>query len=504
MATTQNPIEALPLLRTGINGLDYVLAGGLTANRLYLVEGVPGAGKTTLALQFLIEGAKNGEPVLYVTLSETEEELRAVARSHGWDLDGVHIREVIPSGDNLQPDQSYTVFHPSEVELSDTTQTILAEVDRIKPTRVVFDSLSELRLLAGNALRYRRQVLALKQFFAGRRCTVLLLDDRTAVDHDLQVQSIAHGVILLDQTYPDYGAERRRVRVIKYRGVSFRGGFHDFQIRRGGLEVFERIVASDTRSAPAQRWLSSGVAAMDSLLGGGLEGGSSTLIVGAAGTGKSSIAAKFAAEAAARGERAALFLFDESPHMLLNRMDGLNIDLRRHAASGQAMVQQIDPAELSPGEFAHRIRAAADENVTLLVIDSLNGYLNAMPEERFLTAQLHELLTYLGQRGVATIMVAVQHGLIGTAMVGPVDASYLADAIIMMRYFEAEGEVRQALSVVKKRGGNHERTIREFKLGAPAGINIGEPLRDFHGVLTGVPQFKGKAETLLKPPKAET
>jgi len=347
-------------------------------------------------------------------------------------------------------------------------------------------------------------VLALKQFFAGRNCTVVLLDDRTQMDHDLQVQSIAHGVIMLDLTYPEYGSERRRVRVIKYRGIPFRGGYHDFLIRQGGLEVFERIVASDSRNAPVRRWLSSGLDALDALLGGGVESGSSTLIVGAAGTGKSTIAAKFATAAAERGERAALFLFDESPHIMLNRMDGLGIGIRRHVDEGRVILQQVDPAEMSPGEFAHRIRDAAErDQVSLVVIDSLNGYLNAMPEERFLTIQLHELLTYLGQRGVATIMVAVQHGLIGTTMVGPVDASYLADSIIMMRYFEAEGEVRQALSVVKKRGGDHERTIREFRLGGPGGLNIGGPLRDFHGVLTGVPQFIGKSAELLKTPKTK-
>jgi len=486
------------LLGTGIRGLDYVLCGGLTPNRLYVIEGVPGAGKTTLAMQFLRAGAARGEPVLYVTLSETEEELRAISASHGWDLAGVQIREVIPSEGNLQADQSYTVFHPSEIELSETTQAILNEVDAVKPTRIVFDSMSELRLLAGNPLRYRRQVLALKQFFAGRRCTVLLLDDRTQSDHDLQVQSIAHGVIALDQTYPEYGSERRRVRVIKYRGVAFRGGFHDFVIRRGGLEVFERIIASESREVPSRRWLSSGVAELDSLLGGGIEGGSSTLLVGAAGTGKSTIAGKFATAAAERGEVAAMFLFDESPHILLHRMDGLGIDLRKQVEAGRVILQQVDPAEMSPGEFAHRIRAAAEaDKVSVLVIDSLNGYLNAMPEERFLTIHLHELLAYLGQRGVATIMVAVQHGLIGTAMQGPVDASYLADSIIMLRYFEAMGEVRQALSVVKKRGGNHERTIREFRLGGPGGLVIGGPLRDFHGVLTGVPQFVGTSAELL-------
>lgn len=489
-------------LSTGVPGLDRILSGGLTPNRLYLVEGIPGSGKTTLALQFLRSGAANGESVLYITLSETEEELRSVAMSHGWDLAGVQIREVIPSENSLQSEQNYTIFHPSEVELSVTTQAILEQVSVVNPTRIVFDSLSELRLLAGNPLRYRRQVLALKQYFAGRRCTVMLLDDRTQTEHDLQVQSIAHGVIMLEQTHPEYGAERRRVRVVKYRGVAFMGGYHDFRIQRGGLQVFERVVAADSHDVPARSWLSSGIDELDTLLGGGVETGTSTLIVGAAGTGKSTISATFATAAAARGQTAALFLFDESPHILLNRMDGLGIGLRKHVDSGRVILQRIDPAEMSPGEFTHRLRQAADEdNASLIVIDSLNGYLNAMPEERFLTVQLHEMLTFLGQRGVATMMIAVQHGLIGTTMAGPVDASYLADSIVMMRFFEAEGEVRQALSVVKKRGGNHERTIREFRLGGEHGLHIGGPLKDFHGVLTGVPQYMGKSAELLRPPK---
>jgi circadian clock protein KaiC len=479
---------------TGVSGLDDVLGGGLTPNRLYLVEGVPGSGKTTLALQFLLEGARRGEPVLYVTLSETEDELRGVMASHGWSLDGVTVRELVPSEDSLRPDDQYTMFHPSEVELSETTKTILADVDRTKPARVVFDSLSELRLLAGNPLRYRRQILALKQFFGGRHCTVLLLDDMTSADHDLQVQSIAHGVLLLEQLNPDYGAERRRVRVVKFRGSRFRGGYHDYVIRRGGIVVFPRLVAAEHLPPPQTDRLASGVAELDTLLGGGIERGTSTLIVGAAGTGKSSLTAQFVAAAAARGQNAAMYLFDENLNTLLTRAAGLGIDLRTHVESGRVTARQVDPAELSPGELTHMIREEVENRkATVVVIDSLNGYLNAMPGEHYLVAQLHELLAYLGQKGVATLLVSAHQGLIGGSMSSPVDASYLADAVVLLRYFEARGEVRQAISVVKKRGGAHERTIREFRL-AGGRIRVGPPLREFRGVLTGVPVYEGPAD----------
>jgi circadian clock protein KaiC len=485
-----------PQITTGIEGLDDVLGGGLTPNRLYLLEGVPGSGKTTLALQFLLEGARRGEPVLYVTLSESEEELRGVAASHGWSLDGITIRELVASEESLRPEDQYTMFHPSEIELSETTKTILADVERIQPTRVVFDSLSEFRLLAANPLRYRRQILALKQFFSGRRCTVLLLDDMTSTDHDLQVQSIAHGALRLEQLYPEYGAERRRLIVIKYRGVAFRGGYHDYVIRQGGLTVFPRLIAGEHRPAPTLVKLTSGIAELDALLGGGIEQGTSTLIVGAAGTGKSSLATQFVAAAAARGQRASLFIFDESINTLLTRSAGLGISLRNYLDDGHVTVQQVDPAELSPGEFAHAIRQAAErQRASIVVIDSLNGYLNAMPEEHFLVIQLHELLTYLGQAGVATILIGAHQGLIGSQMTTPVDASYLADAVILTRYFETQGEIRQAISVVKKRGGAHERTIREFRLEGGR-ISVGPPLRDFRGVLTGVPIMENEIGSL--------
>ena len=476
-------------ISTGVPGFDDVLSGGLTPNRLYLVQGRPGAGKTTLALQFLLAGQREGESVLYVTLSETEEELRSVAESHGMSLDGVHIHELTPSESDLDPDEQNTMFHPSEIELAATTRRVLADVDRLKPTRVVFDSLSEMRLLAGTPLRYRRQILALKQYFAHRDCTVVLLDDMTATDHDIHMQSIVHGVVMLEPLNPQYGAERRRMRVVKYRGVKYRSGFHDYVINRGGIEVFPRLVAAEHRTVPTRHKLASGLPSFDSLLGGGLEEGTSTLLVGAAGTGKSTLAAQFVAEAARRGERSAMFVFDESPTTLLTRCEDLGIDLEEHCKSGTVTLRQIDPAELAPGEFTHLIRLAVErDGVKMIVIDSLNGYLNAMPEEGFLTIQLHELLMYLGQKGVATILIGAHQGLIGSQMRAPIDASYLADAVILLRYYEAFGEVRQAVSVMKKRGSAHERTIREYRMDRGK-IEVGDTLRQFRGILTGVPIY---------------
>ena len=409
---------------TGNSGLDDVLMGGLARGRLYLIEGVPGAGKTTLAMQFLLEGARLGETVLYITLSETGDELKAVAASHGWDMRGVSVRELLPQENVLSADEQYTMFHPSEVELATTTKLILQDVDELKPTRVVFDSLSELRLVAGNPLRYRRQILALKQYFAGRNCTVLVLDDMTAADHDLHVQSIAHGVILLQQLHPEYGAERRRLRVVKYRGSEFRGGYHDYLVKKGGLEVFPRLVAAEHRRLNKVAKLPSNIPELDKLMGGGIEEGTSTLIIGGAGTGKSTIAAQICAAAAERGQKAIMFVFDESPATLFSRCTGLGVKIADHNESGLVRIVQVDPAELSPGEFSHHIRGAVENwGATIVVIDSLNGYLNAMPEERFLTAQLHELLMYMNQRGVATILIGAHQGVIASDMRMPVDAS---------------------------------------------------------------------------------
>ncbi len=489
-APTALVADETQLAGSGVSGFDDILAGGFARGRLFLIEGVPGCGKTTLALQFLIEGARLKEPVLYVTLSESEEEIQAVAQSHGWTLEGIQIREVIPSQKILSSDEQYTMFHPAEVELSETTRAILADFERTRPRRVVFDSLSELRLLSGSALRYRRQILALKQFFAGQGSTVLLLDDLTGTDRDLQVQSIAHGVVLLEQSNPDYGSDRRRLRVVKYRARQFRGGYHDYVIRRGGVKVYPRLVAAEHRRESDHVKLMSDLPKLDALLGGGLERGTSTLIVGAAGTGKSTIAAQFAAAAAKRGQHAALFIFDESIDTLISRAAGLGIELKKYVDSGTVTIQSIDPAELSPGEFVHQIRVAVEQHqAAVVVIDSLNGYLNAMPGERFLAIQLHELLMYLGHRSVATILVGAHQGLVGSAMITPVDASYLADAVILLRYFEVRGELRQVISVVKKRGSEHERTIREFRM-TRGGLEIGEPLRDFRGVLSGVPIYE--------------
>jgi circadian clock protein KaiC len=486
------PAEALA--RTGIDGLDHILRGGFAKDRIYLVEGVPGSGKTTLAMQFLLEGVRQGEKVLYVTLSETAEELEGVAESHGWSLEGIDVHELLPTVEAIESDEPYTLFHPSEVELTRTTEGILGEVKRLRPSRVVFDSLSEIRLMAGAPLRYRRQILALKRYFADCDCTVILLDDLTATDRDLQVQSIAHGVLLLEQLNPEYGSERRRLRVVKYRGVPFRGGFHDYVIRRGGLQLFPRLVAAEHRQSVEGPVLSSGIGGLDRLLGGGLDLGTSTLIMGAPGTGKSSLAAQFVHAALERGEPAAMFVFDESAHTLLNRARSLGIDLTPHAATGRLHVQAVDPAELAPGQFTDAIRHAVEvDGARVVVIDSLNGYLNAMPGERFLIIQLHELLSYLGQHGVATIIVAAQQGLLGGPMHSPVDTTYLADTVVLLRYFEFAGEVRQAISVIKKRSGPHERTIREFRLD-PGRIHVGDALRKFHGVLTGVPEYDAKAE----------
>ena len=487
----QNSLTA-QFLSSGVPGLDQVLTGGLTCDRLYLVEGEPGTGKTTLALQFLNEGVRRGEAVLYITLAETAVELRAVAQSHGWDMAGIEIEEILPNEDVLDPNQQYTIFHPSEIELGTTTQRILAAIDKYRPKRVVLDSLSELQLLAESPLRYRRQVLALKQYLTSRSCTTIFLDDRTALSTDLQVRSVAHAVITLELVAQAYGAERRRMRVVKYRGIAFHGGAHDYKIAKGGLRVYPRLEAAHTRVRSERYQLSSGLAELDALIGGGLEEGMSTLISGPPGTGKSTLAAQFVHAACARGEPCAMFLFEEARNNMLNRSRSLGMNLADAIETGLLTVQQIDPAELAPGQFSQAVVDAVERGVRIVVIDSLNGYLNAVPDERFLATYLHELLTYLGQRGVVSIIVGVQQGMIGTGMTTSVDASYIADNVIMLRYFEAEGEVRQAISVFKKRGSTHERTIRRFQV-LSSGLVVGPVLKGFHGILTGVPTYDGIA-----------
>jgi circadian clock protein KaiC len=483
-------------ISTGIAGLDNILCGGLDPDRLYLVEGEPGTGKTTLALQFLLEGVRHSERGLYVTLSESERELRLVAKRHGWTLDDISVFELVPPEAALDPEKELTLFHPAELELSETSKMIFDRVTEINPTRVVFDSLSEMRLLAQNSLRYRRQILALKHFFAGRHCTVLLLDDLSSNEGDMQLHSIAHGVITLQQLPLDYGAERRRLRIKKMRGVKFRGGYHDFIIVTGGINVFPRLVAAEHHRAFVGELTKSGVVELDTLLGGGLERGTSVLLVGGAGVGKSSIAVTYAVGAAQRGEPVAMFAFDEGLGTLFARAAGLGVNLQEYVDRGLITIRQIDPAEMSPGEFTQLVREAVEQrNIRVLLIDSLNGYLNAMPDERFLVLQMHELLSFLNQLGVLTIMVLAQHGLLGH-MQTPIDLSYLSDAVIMLRYFEAAGRVRRAISVVKKRSGAHENAIREFQLTAD-GLKVGPPLTEFSGILTGTPTYVGGPKPLL-------
>jgi circadian clock protein KaiC len=474
----------------GISGLDDVLGGGLTRARLYLLEGTPGTGKTTTSLQFLLEGRRQGEQGLYVTMSETEEELRETATSHGWTLDGITIFEVIPPESLLDENQRQSLLYSSDLELGEATRQVFEVIDRVKPNRVVIDSLSEIRLLAGSSLRYRRQVLALKHYLARNEATVIMLDDLSPGTHVNTVHSIAHGVVRLEELAPDYGAQRRRLRIIKYRGQSFRGGFHDFNIRTGGIDVFPRLVSLEHKTGYPRERLASGVRQLDALLGGGVEKGSSTLILGPAGSGKSLVSVQYALAAVARGERAAMFTFDEELSLLFERTRAMGFDLQKKQEQGDLFIEQIDASELSPGEFAHKVRAVVDRNnVKTVVIDSLNGYQAAMPQENLLILHIHELLQYLNRQGATTFLTVAQHGLVGD-MQSPVDITYLADTVVLLRYFEAFGRVRRAISVIKKRAGRHENTIREYRIGSD-GITVGEPLEDFVGVLRGTPSFVG-------------
>jgi circadian clock protein KaiC len=493
------PLEQLPRAATGIVGLDHVLGGGLARNRLHLLEGSPGTGKTTIALRFLLAVAKSGEAGIYVSLAETEGELRDGARSHGWRIgDGVEIFELVPPESVLDPNLHQSLLYSSDLELGETITRIFQAIERLKPKRVVIDSLSEIRLLAQSSLRYRRQILALKHYFARHNSTVVMLDDLTTETTDRAVHSIAHSVIHLDQLAPIYGGERRRLRIVKCRGQSFRSGHHDFVIRRGGIGVFPRLSAAEHRQGFTGELVRSGQPTLDALLGGGLAAGSSTLVVGPAGTGKSLLVLQFIAAAVARGERAALFVFDEELGLLFARTAALGIDLQAMCDANKLLVEQMDAAELSPGEFSHRVRAAVDRaGIRTVAIDSLNGYHAAMPEEEFLTLHQHELLQYLNRRSAATFLTMAQHGMVGGEMTQPVDVTYIADSVIMLRYFEALGRVRRAISVIKKRTGTHEDTIREFRIDG-RGITVGEPLREFQGVLRGVPTYVGQSGSLME------
>ena len=484
----------LERVSSGIPGLDDILYGGFPKDRLALVQGGPGTGKTTMALKFLIAGAERGERVLYVALSETVEEIREVARSHGWSLDGVTIEEVVPGEEILKLEEQYTIFHPSDVELGETLRAVLDRVEADKPTRVAIDSLSELRLLARDPLRYRHQMLALKQFFAGRRTTVLLLENTG--ERESGLASTAHSIIRLEHLSQEYGGERRRLRVQKVRASLFRGGYHDYDIVMGGLVVYPRLVAAEHREASADGLIGSGVAELDNLLGGGLNWGTSVLLIGPAGSGKSVLSTQYALAAAERGERSVFYLFDEREATFITRAEGLGMNVRPYVEDGRIRLVQLDPAQISPGEFIQGVRRAVEKDgARLVTIDSLNGYLNAMAEERAVIVQLHELLTYLGEQGVLSLLTVAQHGLVGASVDAPIDVSYLADTVIMLRYFEAAGLVRQTIGVMKKRGGAHEHTLREFRLGP--GIQVGQPLREFQGLLSGTPTYVGDKGVLL-------
>lgn len=495
--TLSVPHHSRPLEPTGVPGIDDVLQGGLPGHRLYVIEGLPGSGKTTFALQFLKEGVRLGQRVLYITLSETSDELSDVARSHGWTLEGIDLLELNSLSERFKKEAEYTVFPPSDVELEDTVERIRAEVERLNPDRLALDSVSELKILSQTAARYRREILSLKQFFAGRKCTVMVLDDCTTREGEQQLQSIAHGVLRMEREAREYGTTRRQIHVVKMRGVRFLDGRHDFVINTGGLEVFPRLASAKPSASEHVAPATSGRTELDQLVGGGLDRGTSTLVIGPAGCGKTTLCSQYLVEALRRGEHVVCYQFEESQETFLARSFGFGIDFEPYIASERFELVQVDIAELSPGEFSSKVREAVERRgASFIVIDSLNGYLNGMPSERFLLIHIRELLGYLGRKGVLTVMTLAQHGMLGSSMQTPVDVSFLADTVILLRFFEAAGTVRQAISVVKKRRGAHERTLRELNIGKD-GVQVGKVLQEFEGVLTGVPRYVGHRANLM-------
>ena len=486
---------------TGINGFDTVLGGGLPAGQLYLLEGESGAGKTTFGLQFLMEGKIRGETTLWISLSETEPQLRQIAASHGWSIEGVHVANPTSPARELNPDEKYSFFSPGDIELDDIRTKIVKTIGEVRPARVVFDPFSDIRHLARDVLRYRREVLALRELFGEHGCTVLLMQEMTrGVPGDVQAEALVHGYVTLHQDSPEYGGQRRRIRVHKMRGIPFRDGYHDCAIQTGGLEVYPRLIAAEHEESGPEELVSSGDAAIDALLGGGVPRGSSLLIMGAAGVGKTILATQYGVAASRRGENVAAFVFDETSRSFRTRSAGIGLDIRPFAADKAFVLRQIDTAEMSPGQFTDVVmRAVEADGASMVIIDSLSGYMNAMPEERFLKTHLHELLTYLSHRNVLTVVTMAQHGVVGERVTSPADVSYLADTVILLRYFEASGAVRRAISVVKKRSGAHEVYVREMRI-SDAGVHIGDPLRDFHGVLSGRPEFNGSSQELAKEP----
>ncbi|PRY06143.1 ATPase domain-containing protein [Paraburkholderia sp. BL25I1N1] len=486
-------VVPLPLVLTGIPELDFVLRGGLPKYRLHLIEGAPGTGKTTIALRFLIDGVRNQESCLYVTFSESTDELVSAARTHGWDVGGIDFFELVP--DEAQAAQQQTVLLPAEIELDKTVQRIIARIEATHPDRIVIDSVSELRLLAHDPFIYRRQLSSLKRFLQGRCITTILLDDLRFND-DGELQSLVHGVISLSSSERDYGAGRRRLRIAKMRGTNLMSGWHDYALVTGEVLVFPSLIAndhtSDVRGAP----LRSGSPGLDEILGSGLDRGTTTMLIGPSGAGKSSLALSYALAGARNGEHAAYFSFDEAYEIFVRRGQSLGLDPQPALASGQLAWQRMNPSRISPGEFVWAVRREVeDKNARVVVIDSINSYLSTMPEERSLIAQLHELLTYLNRRGVVTLLLLAQQGVLGDVE-NPVDLSFLSDTVLLLRFFEAAGQLRRAVTVIKRRTGAHDTAIHEFRLSGH-GVEIGRPLRDLHGIFSGVPTYSGSPDNLI-------